>query len=117
MNSDPKRIIKRRQIMNEAKNNGNGNDSQNFDLEKLRFRQDFTKIAGVKKALISIAVRKPHRQEFIRVRSGEDRERAEFLEFYPRKLTSVPSSYRVERPEPGAWSWVKQPFFELDFLL
>jgi hypothetical protein len=38
------------------------------DLSKLRLSQDFHKQIGVKKALVRVPVRKPHKQEFIRVR-------------------------------------------------
>ena len=43
-----------------------------FDLKKLRFSQDFAATMGVKKALLTVPVRKPTRQEFIRVHPGED---------------------------------------------
>jgi hypothetical protein len=38
------------------------------DMERLRARQDFVGQTGVKKILVTVPVRKPHRQEFIRVR-------------------------------------------------
>lgn len=40
------------------------------NLAKLRLSQDFAEIAKVKPALTNIACRKPHKQEFIRVRTG-----------------------------------------------
>ena len=43
-----------------------------FDLDKLRLSQDFAANLGVKKALLTVPVRKPNRQEFIRVHPGED---------------------------------------------
>ena len=46
-----------------------GNDP--FDLESLRLNQDFASRIGVKKALLSIPVRKPERQWFVRVRPEE----------------------------------------------
>ena len=46
---------------------GNGRADDPFDLEKLRLSQDFGSMIGVKKALLTVPVRKPHRQEFIRV--------------------------------------------------
>jgi hypothetical protein len=58
--------------------NENPNDCQNSDpfspqnLANLRLSQDFAGIAKVKPALTNIACRKPHKQEFIRVRSGVD---------------------------------------------
>lgn len=41
------------------------------NIEKLRLPQDFA-AANVRPVLTTVAVRKPNRQEFIRVRSGED---------------------------------------------
>lgn len=43
-------------------------DGKNFfNLEKLRLNQNFTKLAEVKRELLTIPVRKPNRQDFIRV--------------------------------------------------
>jgi hypothetical protein len=42
------------------------------DLMKLRVSQDFIGEAGVKRVLSTVPVRKPHAQEFFRVRSEED---------------------------------------------
>jgi len=42
-----------------------------FNFDELRLPQDYSDIVGVKKALITVPVRKPHRQEFIRVRPGD----------------------------------------------
>ena len=38
-----------------------------FDLESLRVSQDFVKDSGVKKLLTTVPVRKPNRQDFVRV--------------------------------------------------
>lgn len=38
-----------------------------FDLNNLRLSQDFASRVGVKKRLVTVPVRKPHRQSFIRV--------------------------------------------------
>ena len=54
---------------------GQGNEFQTekskglegFDLESLRVSQDFVKDSGVKKLLTTIPVRKPNRQDFVRV--------------------------------------------------
>lgn len=43
-----------------------------LDLDSLRLSQDFSASLNVKKAIITVPVRKPHRQWFIRVRAGED---------------------------------------------
>ena len=50
---------------------GAGGDDP-FNLNKLRLSQDFDANLGVKKALLTVPVRKPNRQEFIRVHPGED---------------------------------------------
>lgn len=43
-----------------------------FDLDRLRLTQDFEDTVGVKKLLTVVPVRKPSRQEFIRVYPGDD---------------------------------------------
>jgi hypothetical protein len=43
-----------------------------FDLAKLRLSQNFSEMVGVKKALLTVPVKKPGRQDFIRVRPGDD---------------------------------------------
>lgn len=43
-----------------------------FDLERLRLPQNFADTVGVKRRIVSITVRKPHRQEFVRVRPGQE---------------------------------------------
>jgi hypothetical protein len=43
-----------------------------FNFDKLRLSQNFSEIVGVKKALLTVPVRKPNRQEFIRIRPGEE---------------------------------------------
>jgi hypothetical protein len=42
-----------------------------FDLARLRLPQDFENMVGVKKALLTVPVRKPRAQEFIRVHSDQ----------------------------------------------
>jgi hypothetical protein len=55
---------------------GNGDDTDEapdpFDLDNLRFTQDFTETAGVKKQLTTVLVRKPRKHEFIRVHPNEE---------------------------------------------
>jgi hypothetical protein len=43
-----------------------------LDLSKLRLGQDFAASAGVKKLLLTVPVRKPHKQEFVRVHPDPD---------------------------------------------
>jgi hypothetical protein len=38
-----------------------------FDLDRLRLSQDFAEEIGVKKAIVTVPVRKPNRQSFIRI--------------------------------------------------
>ena len=45
---------------------------QSFDLKKLRLPQNFAETAGVKRKLVTLPVRKPHRQEFVRVHPGDE---------------------------------------------
>lgn len=47
-------------------------EDNTFDINQLRLSQDFSVLAGVKKALITIPVRKPSKQDWIRVRDSED---------------------------------------------
>ena len=42
-----------------------------IDPSLLRLEQNFAELAGVKKRLVTVPVRKPHRQEFIRVHPSE----------------------------------------------
>ena len=49
-----------------------------YDLSNLRLSQSFTETAGVKKLLTTVPVRKPHKQDFVRVHPSEDY-RADFL--------------------------------------
>ena len=46
-------------------------DGNLFDPAKLRLSQDFDAMAGVKKALLTVPVRKPDRQWFIRIHPDE----------------------------------------------
>ena len=44
-----------------------------FDnIDSLRLSQNFSELIGVKKTILTIPVRKPNRQEFIRVRPGDE---------------------------------------------
>ena len=42
------------------------------ELAKLRLSQDFSELNQIKPMITSVACRKPHKQEFIRVREGEE---------------------------------------------
>ena len=46
--------------------------SVEFDLTKLRLSQDFVEHTGVKKHVNTVPVRKPHKQEFVRVHPSEE---------------------------------------------
>lgn len=43
-----------------------------FDPSKLRLSQNFAETVGVKKALITVPVRKPNKQEFVRVHPSDE---------------------------------------------
>ena len=73
------------------------NESHLPDLEKLRLSQDFSELAGVKKALLTVPVRKPDRHEFIRIHGGEDW----YLETAVLELKEDRETYLVD---PGLWS-------------
>jgi hypothetical protein len=49
-----------------------GGSSDVLDLSKLRLGQDFAESAGVKKLLLTVPVRKPHKQEFVRVHQDQE---------------------------------------------
>lgn len=46
--------------------------SGTFELSKLRLSQDFASTVGVKKALVAVPVRKPNRQDYVRVHPSKD---------------------------------------------
>jgi hypothetical protein len=58
----------------EAANRLSGSDvpANPFDPARLRLSQDFASTVGVKKVLTTVPCRKPNRQEFVRVRPGEE---------------------------------------------
>jgi hypothetical protein len=51
---------------------GSDERGHGFDLENLRLSQSFGELVGVKKLLTTVPVRKPGKQDFFRVRPGED---------------------------------------------
>jgi len=55
----------------DGENLGKSTNEDLFDLEKLRLSQNFAETVGVKKKIITVPVRKPHRQSFIRVHPDE----------------------------------------------
>jgi len=69
-------------------------DTTQFDPSNLRLSQDFSVLAGVKKALITVPVRKPNRQEFIRVHPSEGYQ----LETAVMELKEEREIYLVDRP-------------------
>ncbi len=68
-----------------------------FDLSRLRIPQDFADKVGVKKALLTVPVRKPHRQEYVRVRPGPEWR----LETAVLELKEESETYLVD---PSLWS-------------
>ena len=67
------------------------------ELSKLRLAQNFSEQVGVKKALLMIPVRKPNRQEFVRVHPDEDMS----LQTAVLQLKEERETYLVD---PGLWS-------------
>ena len=57
---------------NQSESNEGTGVSGSIDLSRLRMSQDFDQIAGVKKKIITIPVRKPNRQDFIRVHPDDN---------------------------------------------
>lgn len=51
---------------------GDNGGGFSLDLDALRLTQDFAELSGVKKAFLTIPVRKPDAQSFVRVRRGEE---------------------------------------------
>jgi hypothetical protein len=72
-------------------------DKNPFDLSKLRLSQDFAEKVGAKKARIIIPVRKPSRQEFIRVHPDDSMR----LETAVLELKEDRETYLVD---PALWS-------------
>jgi hypothetical protein len=56
----------------EFKSASTSEPSEEFDLNRLRLSQSFTETAGVKKLLRTVPVRKPNRQDFVRVHPSAD---------------------------------------------
>ena len=52
-------------MLNEGTNEA-ADPRDQFDLEQLRLSQDFSGMIGIKKAIVTVPVRKPHRQWFVR---------------------------------------------------
>jgi len=46
--------------------------TKDFDLDSLRLKQDFSETLGIQKVLSHVPVRKPNKQNFIRVHPGKD---------------------------------------------
>jgi hypothetical protein len=57
---------------NKKEVSSDSNSIDSFDFDKLRLSQNFSELVGVKKAILTIPVRKPNRHEFIWVRPGEE---------------------------------------------
>ena len=45
--------------------------TEDFDLEGLRLKQDFSTSLGIQKILSHVPVRKPNKTDFVRVHSGD----------------------------------------------
>jgi hypothetical protein len=98
-------------------------DSDPFaDMDRLRLSQNFEAMAGVKPVITTVAERKPHRQEFIRVRPGAewcfetvcfvDKETNETYLVDPSIISALPSEVRpvvlrvaISRNSPVPFIW------------
>jgi hypothetical protein len=58
-------------MSNSASSNATASTFDFGNLDALRLRQDFHQTSGVQKVLVRVPVRKPHRQEFIRVNTDQ----------------------------------------------
>jgi hypothetical protein len=72
-------------------------DEDSFSESRLRLTQNFSDHVGVRKALLTVPVRKPGRQDFVRVRAGEDWR----LETAVLELKEERETYLVD---PGLWA-------------
>jgi len=72
-------------------------DDKDFDISKLRLSQNFNDVVGVRKLVRTVPVRKPGRQEFIRVHPSDDYR----LETAIVELKEERESYIVS---PSLWS-------------
>jgi hypothetical protein len=77
-------------------NNPESTEGNIFDLNRLRLSQDFSQTVGVKKALLTVPVRKPGRQDFVRVRP-DDADQSWHLETAVLELKDERETYLVER--------------------
>jgi len=82
---------------NELKNTNKSNSENIFDIERLKLSQNFHETVGVKKALLTVPVRKPSNQEFIRTHPDQ----AYCLETAVIELKEERETYLVD---PNLWS-------------
>ena len=68
-----------------------------IDLERLKLTQNFAVNVGVKKALTMVPVRKPNRQEFVRVRPEEDFQ-------YSTGVLELKEEREIYLVDPDLWS-------------
>jgi hypothetical protein len=80
--------------------------SDPYDLGNLRLSQSFTEAAGVKKLLTTVPVRKPNKQDFVRVHPSEDF-RADVLMI---ELEEDRETYLVHRSMVDELATEAQPF-------
>ena len=95
---DAERILGEKAINNDSSDHCQPEAESDFiNLEKLRLSQNYQELIGVKKALLTVPVRKPDRQEFFRVNPDKDR----CLETAILELRDDRESYLVD---PEFWS-------------
>jgi hypothetical protein len=73
MNKTTQETAKRSEAERTNQSSENSNEAVNpFDPAHLRLSQNFAETIGVKKALITVPVRKPNKQEFVRVHPSDE---------------------------------------------
>ena len=85
------------QAVEQAAEAHESNQDVSLDLESLRLSQDFGELMGVKKKLVTVPVRKPNRQWFVRVHPEESYR----LETAILELKEEKEIYLVDR---GLWA-------------
>src|SRR5215813_1286850 len=81
-----------------------------IDLEKLRLPQNFQQHAGAKRVLDQLPVRKPHRQEFVRIRAGN-----EFT--YQTLVLHLKTQSEIYLVAPNLWQELSRELTPMTFVL
>jgi len=77
--------------------------ADSINIARLRLSQDFEAVATTKKRIMTVPVRKPNRQEFVRTRAGEDWR-------FPAALFETKDDREVFLVEPSLWPTLAREF-------